>query len=596
MLGRLLFVWRLGLRDIKRRRAHSALLVVMIAATATTLALALALRHPSNQPFGSTRAVSGGPDVVAEIAPGAARVSPRRFAPLMHAPGVKATAGPFPLASAVLTSDRAAVPVQAVGRSARRSGLDRPYLLAGGWVRPGGVVVERGLAAKAAVSVGGTVRLAGRAFRVAGIAVSTAQPFYPARVPGTVWLTRGDATSLASVARPLGYVMDFKLSDPATAEAFVRASAAETFARAAIAENQPFLLETSQDIEIADYKLVRLDRKVMTVGSWLLLMLAGASIAVAVGGRVAEQRRRVGLLKAVGAGPALIVVALVSENVLLGLAGAGVGLAVGSLIAPSLASPGPGLLGQAPPPNLSVGASVLVVVIAVALAVAATVVPAVRGARLGTIAALRAPVDPPRRHPWLVRISAVLPAALLLGTRLMARRVRRTALAASGLMISVATVVAALTVKHDLQVTARPGLGVGLFTTSVDDSASHVLFVLSAVLVVLAAVTATFSAWATVIDAQRSTALARAFGATPGQITAGLAAAQLLPSLAAACLGIPAGLGLYELAGGKLSEARPPLLWLLAVVPGAVLTVAIVTALPARFGARRPVAEALRSD
>ena len=122
------------------------------------------------------------------------------------------------------------------------------------------------------------------------------------------------------------------------------------------------------------------------------------------------------------------------------------------------------------------------------------------------------------------------------------------------------------------------------------------LFVLSAVLVVLAAVTVTFSAWATVIDAQRSTALARAFGATPGQISAALAAAQLLPSLAAACLGIPAGLGLYELAGGHLSEARPPLLWLLAVIPGALLTVAVVTALPARLGARRPVAEALRCE
>ena len=100
------------------------------------------------------------------------------------------------------------------------------------------------------------------------------------------------------------------------------------------------MLEPWQDIAAADYKLVRLDRKVMTVGSWLLLMLAVASIAVAVGGRVAEQSRRVGVLKAVGASPATVAVVLVAENVLLGLAGAGVGLAVGSRLVPSLAESG----------------------------------------------------------------------------------------------------------------------------------------------------------------------------------------------------------------------------------------------------------------
>lgn len=596
MLGRVLFVWRLGLRDIKRRRAQSMLLVVMVAATATSLTLALALQHPSSQPFESTRAASSGPDVVAEIAPGIKRVSPQRFAPLIRAPDVRATAGPFPLAYALLASDRAKAPVQAEGRDATRGALDRPFLVSGGWVRGGGVVIERGLAGKLGVAVGDTVRLEGRAFRVTGIAISTAQPFYPARVPGTVWLTRADARSMASTARPLGYLMDFNLANSAQAETFVLGPAPEGFARAAIAANLPFLLEPWQNIAGADYKLVRLNRKVMAVGSWLLLMLSLASIAVAVGGRVAEQRRRIGVLKAVGARPALVALVLIAENVLLGLLGAGLGLGVGSLLAPSLADPGPGLLDNAPPEALSVAMVVLVVVLALAVGVAATAVPAIRGARLNTIAALRAPVHPPGRHSWFLSISAALPAPLLLGTRLMARRVRRTALAASGLMIAVAMVVAALTVKHELQVRVQHRSGVGLFSSSVGDGASHVLFVLSGVLVVLAAVTVTFSAWATVIDAQRSTALARALGATPGQVSAGLAAAQLLPSLAAACLGIPAGLGLFELAGGHLSEARPPLMWLLAVVPGAVLTVAAVTALPALIGARRPVAEVLRSD
>ena len=73
-------------------------------------------------------------------------------------------------------------------------------------------------------------------------------------------------------------------------------------------------------------------------------------------------------------------------------------------------------------------------------------------------------------------------------------------------------------------------------------------------------------------------------------------AAQLLPGLAAACLGIPAGLLLYELSGGHLSEAPPPILWLLAVIPGTLAAVAAVTAIPARIGARRSVAEVLRAE
>jgi putative ABC transport system permease protein len=116
------------------------------------------------------------------------------------------------------------------------------------------------------------------------------------------------------------------------------------------------------------------------------------------------------------------------------------------------------------------------------------------------------------------------------------------------------------------------------------------------ILVVLASVNAVFTTWATVIDAERANALARALGATPGQVSAGLAASQLLPGLLAACMGIPAGLALYALGGGHLAEDRPPILWLIAVIPGTLLVVAAVTAIPARLGATRSPAAVLRAD
>jgi phage FluMu protein Com len=48
--------------------------------------------------------------------------------------------------------------------------------------------------------------------------------------------------------------------------------------------------------------------------------------------------------------------------------------------------------------------------------------------------------------------------------------------------------------------------------------------------------------------------------------------------------------------GGNLSNASPPVLWLLAVIPGTLIAVAAVTAIPARIGAHRSVAEVLRAE
>src|SRR5581483_3338626 len=143
-----------------------------------------------------------------------------------------------------------------------------------------------------------------------------------------------------------------------------------------------------------------------------------------VGGRMAEQTRRVGLLKAVGATPRLVAVVLLAQNLLLAVAAAAAGVATGKLLAPLLTNPGAGLLGTPPAPPLSVTAVAEVVAVAVAVAAAATIVPAIRGARTSTISALNDPAHPPRRRAWLISLSARLPVPLLFALRLLARRPR----------------------------------------------------------------------------------------------------------------------------------------------------------------------------
>jgi putative ABC transport system permease protein len=232
---------------------------------------------------------------------------------------------------------------------------------------------------------------------------------------------------------------------------------------------------------------------------------------------------------------------------------------------------------------------------------AATIIPAARGARTSTIRALNDPARPPHRRSHLIALSARLPVPLLLGVRLVARRTRRTVLTTVSLTIAVTMVVTAITLQSEVNVrdqthNAVAMMGLASYGGSVGGRVTHVVWILGAVLVVLAGINAIFTTWATVIDAQRPTALARALGATPRQVSIGLTTGQLLAALVAACIGIPAGLGLYQLAGGKVATANPSILLLAAVVPCTLLAVAIFTFVPARAGARRSVADALRAE
>ena len=109
-----------------------------------------------------------------------------------------------------------------------------------------------------------------------------------------------------------------------------------------------------------------------------------------------------------------------------------------------------------------------------------------------------------------------------------------------------------------------------------------------------AAVNTIVVTWATALDARHASATARALGATPHQVSAGLSAAQLCPALAGALLGIPGGIALFAAVGD--STALPPLWQLIAVVPATVLVVAGLTAVPARIAGRRSVAGTLQSE
>ncbi|MFB9833519.1 FtsX-like permease family protein [Actinoallomurus acaciae] len=233
--------------------------------------------------------------------------------------------------------------------------------------------------------------------------------------------------------------------------------------------------------------------------------------------------------------------------------------------------------------------------VALGVAVVATAVPAVRAARSSTVSALADAARPPRRTGWLITLSARLPVPFLLALRVAARRPRRVVLG----VVSIAVTVSGIDVLLVLNAFLGDQPGTGAYTETQVVVLRHVLLVWTVVLLSLAAVNAIVITWATVLDNRHASALARALGATPQETTVALAAAQVLPALVGATLGVfPGGLLLFAaintITGGDSDRATLPAPWqLIALVLATVFVVAVLTFIPARLGGRRPVTETL---
>jgi len=615
-MGKVFLVSRLALADVRRHPLEAGLLLLAITAATATLALGLVLHGVTTSPYQRTRAATAGPDVVAGLVnlklPPKVRKGPLRsghetifgtgeqpskartasFDALAHAPGVLAHSGPYPVAWATLGVHGITAGVAAEGRDRATANVDQPLVTKGSWVGSGDAVVEQGYANALGIHVGETITLNGHSFTVSGLAVTAAVPEYPDAEsafgvapfphPGLVWVTRAAAQNLAGT-HPLSYLLNLRLRDPVKATAFVDART-----------NLPLSLVSAQTILQKDAKLVEVEQTALTIGSWLLGLLAIASVAVLVGGRMTEQARRVGLLKAVGATPALVASVLLLEDLGLALLAATAGLLIGWIAAPLLTTPGAGLLGSAGAPSLTIATIGLVTGVALAVALFATLAPALRASRLSTVRALANAARTPRRRVALIALSTRLPVPLLLGIRLAARRPRRALLGALSIAITVTTIVAVVTVRAHQA--SQKIAGFSAIDNPRTDRINHALLVVSVVLIVLAAINALFITWSTAIDARHQLAIARALGATPAQIGAGLTAAQLIPALPGIILGIPAGIILVAALSHGDKTVVPGTWSLIAVSAGTLLVVSALTTIPARIGARRPVAEILQAE
>jgi putative ABC transport system permease protein len=599
MKGQAMLVSRLAARDLRRRPVEALMVLLVIAAAATTLTVAFALSGATSRPYQQTRLATAGPDVVA-IEGGGGPAQPvssaqlaATVASLTTAPGVTANSGPYPAVYSAVRFRGHTVDVVAEGRDRAPAPVDQPKVTQGGWIRPGAVVIERGFADALGVHVGDNVRLGGRSFRVAGIAVTAAIPAYPSSlchivcpfpvrmgssgVPnmGLVWLTRSAVAGLAGSGAPLAYLLNLKLADPARAPAFV-AQHPGTF--------------TWQSIQSAINALIGIEQVALGAGGWLLGLLALAGLGVLAGRRMTEQSKRVGLLKAVGATPATVAIVLLVEQLTLAVGAAAAGLLAGWLIAPLLTGTGAGLVGAPGAPSISVLAVIIIAVIALAVAAISSLVPAIRAARTSTVSALADAPRVPSRRPLVIAVSARLPVPLLLALRQLSRRPRRAFLNTASITTTVTGIVAILASHAHTPIADLTISNLKL------DRFNELTAIITVMLIILAAVNTTFIGWATAADGRFSSALERALGATAGQVTAGLSMAALLPALPGAIIGIPLGIAVYHLLASGTPLAVPPAWQLAGVFLATLLAVTVLTAIPSRLGARRSPAQILQAE
>ncbi|MFI7701694.1 FtsX-like permease family protein [Nonomuraea sp. NPDC049480] len=594
-MGSIVLVVRLVLADVRRHKAQAAMLLLAVTAATATMALGLSLRGVSDALYERTRAATAGPDVVALSGDTGPAVT-SALTSLANAPEVTAHHGPYRIVYANLTTrDSVSSPVVVHGFAKKPGAVNRPLVTSGQWVRSGGTVLERGFATALGVGVGDRVTIAGRSYPVVGTAVTAATSIYPwaaqigpgggpSDYSGLAWMTRSDARTLASSQDlPVTSALDLKLRDPAATEAFRDAHRVSTIR----VNFHSWQFRAEQDTVI-----LRNSQPILVVGSWLLSFLSITGVAALAAGRAVEQTRRAGLLKAVGATPGLIAAVLLTEYLALALVGDALGLVIARLTVPAIASPTASRVGDAV--GLTGVTVAAATVLAVAVAVLSTLRPTLRAMRTATVTALSATAHQPRHRPWITALSALLPTPLLLGLRLTARRPGRAVLQACSTATTVIAIVALLTLY------AQPERGYGLGGSSAlpnlrGEHDRQLMLAVTILLIALAVVNTITFTWTTAIEARANMAIARTLGATPGQISAGLSTAQLLPSLPGAIIGVPLGIGLLSLFAAR-NAVEPPSSWLFGAALATLLATVALTALPARLAARRPVAQTLSAE
>ena len=446
--------------DLRAHRSQSTVTVAVIAGVVAALVLAVMLLEGALNPWQELFDRTNGADMLVYLAGGTPASQLRAI------PGVTAVAAPYDAASATLVQGAQKSPVQLSGMTPKPPLMSAPLMVAGTWLRadqPDNVVVEASFAAAVHVRVGDRIVLDGVdgtsvPMRVAGLADTADQGFYPDWTPGLIWASDSLLSRVEPTKSETTEVVGLRLSDPSPAGTGLVSQDVFNVYNDASESSPVERITTRQQVMGSMASDNRLLGELLALFGIIALVAAPCAIANVTSGRVLMQRRDIAMLKALGFTPGQVVRMLLAEQTALGVAGTALGLVTARIAtSPPFVRPAAGIgAAVAPLPGaLAVtvaGGTILTVLVA-------TAIPAWRAGRVSPVAAVQP--SPPGGHlSPITRLSLLvrLPAALVLGVRDALTRRLPAVLTVAGVAIPMAMITIALACWSTIGAfTADPG-------------------------------------------------------------------------------------------------------------------------------------------
>ncbi|MGH9175596.1 MAG: FtsX-like permease family protein, partial [Vicinamibacterales bacterium] len=433
-------MWRKALADTRSHRLQSALILIILIAGSTALALSLIVQQNADKPWQKAFDEANGAHLT--FFGGDATVD---LSPIASAEGIVEADGPYPMAwgSSLITRGQK-FEANVFGVDAEPPRVGRPLLEDGRWLTEGAsgeIVLERSYAVFLEVEPGDTVQFkVGETFvqlNVVGVAIDTGRGKYPDWSPGHAWVLRDTLPLLEPDASRLGSILPVRVRDPALAEQI----AFDAIGRATNPRwiNAIYSQEARQDLTAWN----RINSVFLGVFSAFALLAVGLIIANTIGGRVLAQFREIGLLKATGFTPRQVAGIYLIQHLALALFGSLIGLGLALLIAPiylrQLAETYNTTTETSFDPLLS---AIAVVAILVAVAIF-TLLPAWHGGRVPTVQAITTGFNPVGARPSLPARLALwlrLPTAIGVGVKDTFARPGRAILSIAALSLTIVTI------------------------------------------------------------------------------------------------------------------------------------------------------------